>query len=711
MSLKSFIRSSWRYWIYVTIAALLLSSLYSVGMATSSSTQFGRYYLWVLGLNIGALVVLVIVIFMRLIRLRKQLQENQPGSLLTRRLLLVMVSLTMPPLMVLYVFAADFLQEGIDSWFDVRMEQALDDALALGQLYLDVRSIEVLEQTSVVADQLRKIDDINATKILSQGIDQTSASELSLLTAAGKIITSSLLDPRLLPDLPESHVLMGAMFSGQYLSVEPTVDEGLKIRVAIRLENPSLSSDGRILQAIYPLPDRFATLAVRIENEYHSYQNLAYLRQSLKLSFVLVLSMVLLLALLLAVLAAFSASRRLARPIGELAVAAKRIGEREYQVELPQTSADEIGSLIKAFQEMATQLESSDRQTEQAKAQLENERTYLETVLGRLSSGVVTLDHNNSFQTANESACEMLGLNWPNEKSCKLETFISTSPAISALLYAIQQHKDKAVWRFDVTVNDDAGERIWALRAAQLYQDGSLVVVLDELTDLIKAQRDAAWGEVAQRLAHEVKNPLTPIRLAAERLRHKYLKTMPEDQAQVLDRSTKTIVAQVDALKDMVDAFSEFSRNPKLKPKVIEINNLMQSIYELYCLEDGHSFKIDLDGNPFIKIDPGRIRQVIHNLVKNAIEATPDDGEITLRSRILKQHNKTTLEISVADNGIGLPESIKDKLFEPYASTKPKGTGLGLAIVKQIAEEHHGSCFANNKGNGAEVGIRIPLEL
>lgn len=711
MRVWAFIKRTWRYWLYVALAAILLSSLYSVGMAASSSAQFGRYYLWVLGLNIIALIVLIIVIFLRLIRLRKQLQENRPGSLLTRRLLLIMVSITMPPLMVLYIFAADFLQEGIDSWFDVRMERALDDALALGQVYLDVRSVEVLEQTKQVADQIQQSPANQATKILAQSLDTSTASELSLLSTSGKVIVTSLLDPRLLPDLPESHVLMGAMFSSQYLSVEPTTDNGLKIRVAIRLENPSLSREGRILQAIYPMPDRFAQLAVRIENEYHSYQNLAFLRQSLKLSFVLVLSMVLLLALLLAVLAAFSASRRLARPVGELARAAKRVGQREYHVALPETSADEIGSLIKAFGEMAKQLERSDRQTQQTKAQLENERTYLEKVLGRLSSGVITLNHENTLQTVNASASEMLELDWPKDRNKDLSQLADKHAAISALQYAVQQNKHKKEWRYDVTVQAEFGERVLALRAAQLYQDGSLVVVFDELTDLIRAQRDAAWGEVARRLAHEVKNPLTPIRLAAERLRHKYLNNMPEDQAKVLDRSTKTIVNQVDALKKMVDAFSDFARNPELILKETAINALIGDIYELYQNQNEHKFTLDLAEDYTLNIDAGRIRQVLHNLIKNAIEATPGEGEIIIRTQILEgQGSRHFVELSVIDQGLGLPEEIQDRLFEPYASTKPKGTGLGLAIVKQIAEEHGGHCFAKNIKQGAIVGICLPVD-
>jgi len=350
----------------------------------------------------------------------------------------------------------------------------------------------------------------------------------------------------------------------------------------------------------------------------------------------------------------------------------------------------------------------------------EGQRAYLEAVLGRLSSGVLVVDGELCLRIANSAANQITGVALHSHVGQTLHELRELSAVFSHLVDAIvpQLSGAKAEWREEVTVFGSGGRQVLMCRGAMLGgaadRARSYVIVFDDITNLIQAQRDAAWGEVARRLAHEIKNPLTPIQLSAERLRHKYLKTMEPKDADVLDRATHTIVQQVEVMKEMVKAFAEYARTPKLKLHSIDANQLIDEVLDLYRSDEARiSIETALDKSlPAIEADSGRLRQLMHNLIKNALEAMADVAQPHLKvaTRACTERGNPCIEFQVSDNGPGIPAELMGKVFEPYVTTKPKGSGLGLAIVKKIVEEHGGIISAENVAEGgAQLTVRLPL--
>ena len=328
----------------------------------------------------------------------------------------------------------------------------------------------------------------------------------------------------------------------------------------------------------------------------------------------------------------------------------------------------------------------------------------------------MTFDGQGQLRTANPAATQILGLALTEFLEQPLSVAVEREPGLEPLAELVDRHfGDSRDWREELLLERTGQQQVLMCRGAQLPTAGEgVVLVFDDMTDLVRAQREAAWGEVARRLAHEVKNPLTPIQLSAERLRHKYLKQMPEADAEVLDRATRTIVAQVEALKTMVNAFSEYSRAPALQLEALRVSDLVNEVLELY--RSGEK-KLQVEtrwmaSEPLVFVDPGRIRQLLHNLVKNAQEASESrDLELEFATEVIWSDGHAWLSLSMRDNGPGLPFEIIDKLFEPYATTKSGGTGIGLAIVKQIAEEHGGQIQArNDETGGAVFELHLPVD-
>jgi nitrogen fixation/metabolism regulation signal transduction histidine kinase len=695
---------------------LLLLALVLMSNATEQSRDVGHLYLWLLLASSAGLVVLVALIGHHLRRLWRQFRAHVPGARLTARLVVMFVLIALAPVTVVYIFSVQFLHRGIDSWFDVRVEKSLEEALELSRTAMELRMREVLKQTERMADSLTAIDPGTVALTVSDILNHSDADELTLFAQSGHIVaTASANATVVVPNRPPDAVLLQVRQGRDYVGLDPIGELGFYIRAVVNVPARDTRAEPQILQALFSVTDRFGLLAESVQTAFATYQELLFLRAPLKASFVLTLSLALLLGMLSALWAAVYSANRLVEPIRDLAEGTRAVAAGEYDKQVSQTSNDELGFLVDSFNQMTRSLAEARDTAQHNRDLLEEERAYLEAVLARLSSGVLTLDLEGHLRTCNSAAGLILGIN------------LEASPAhhdgpnpLHKLLDAIAPHLTAADddWRQEVTLFSSSGRQILICRGSSLPdptgRERGHVVVFDDVTTLVQAERNAAWTEVARRLAHEIKNPLTPIQLAAERIRHKYLKNMTPEEARVLDRSTQTIIQQVQAMKEMVDAFNQYARPPQLNLTTVALNDFITDVLYLYRdYPAGVEIQLDLDSNqPLIEADQGRLRQLLHNLVKNAIEAIRDGQGSTLRitTRWDRRAATESVELRFQDDGPGFPEQLQGTVFEPYVTTKPKGTGLGLAIVRRIVEEHGGLIHLESPPEGgACIVIRLPI--
>ena len=707
----------------VALFVLLLASLALMSDATHSSTQFGRLYTALLIINGLAILILVGLIIKNLYLLLMGLRQQVPGSKLTARLVILFVVLSVTPVSVVYYFSLDFLQRGIDSWFDVRVENSLNDALELSQASLGARMRDLLRQTRQVSTDLSSTPDDLVSLSLNAMRENLDASELTLFSQSGRIIASNSAEStKLVPVRLDETVQSRVRQDSQYFGLIPLPDSGLSIRVAVSVPSADPMGESRILQALFSVSDRINTLANNVQQAFTQYRELVYLRKPLKVTFILTLSLVLLLTLLMAIWAAFFFARRLVQPIGDLVVGTQAVAAGNYRTQLPMPGRDELGFLVRSFNTMTQKIAMVTDEATRSQRQLAEQHAYLEVVLAHLSSGVVTLDMERRLHTSNAAASQILGVNLDAYEGFSLDKLTHEQPQTLLFIDMIYAHLDNqdTEWREEMTFFNTTGRQVLLCRGSLLpaaneqeFASG-YIILFDDITNLVQAQRNAAWGEVARRLAHEIKNPLTPIQLSAERLRHKYLGKMSPADAELLDRSTHTIVQQVETLKEMVKAFSDYARMPNLELKPTDLNNVINEVLDLYRHETARCrFEVQFDRDtPIIEADDGRLRQLLHNLIKNSLEAMGDqpDAELRISTQCMEKEACKFVEIRISDNGPGIPEDVVGQLFEPYITTKPKGSGLGLAIVKKIIEEHGGMIWAeNNETGGARIVIRLPV--
>lgn len=701
--------------------AMLMASLYLMSDATQNSARFGRLYIWLLLANTLALVLLSVLIGLNLFEVLRQVLRREPGSRLTLRLVVVFVGLALVPVFIVYYFSMSFLQRGIDSWFDVRIERSLEDAIELSRASLEFRLREHLRQVEALVDELKDLPDELAALTLAEQRSVLGALELTLLGPNNRVIASSSEQTAsVVPNFPADEVLLQIARGDSFVGLEPVRETGLNVRVVVPVPRAGPTDQSRALQAIFPVAERISALAVNVQQAFGQYKELVYLRGPLKQSFGYTLSLVLMLSVLFAVWMAFYSSRRLVAPIRELAQGTKAVAEGDFHRKLPVNQRDELGFLVRSFNEMTARLSAARDEAERSRRQAESQRAYLQTVLQSLSSGVLTLDRDLVLRTANAAAGDILGASLPEHVGRRLGDIARSLPVLDQFYKAVRPMLSGPAreWREQVVLFGEAGRKILMCRGAQLPEQSGLkggqVLVFDDITALVQAQRDAAWGEVARRLAHEIRNPLTPIQLSAERLQRKLAPGLSEADGKILQRSTRTIVQQVEALKAMVKAFSDYARAPSMQVESVDLNALMAEFAELYQA-GGHGVRILLrldERLPSVEADPGRLRQVLHNLIKNAFEALEGraGGRLELGTRCAHEAGCRYAEVTVADNGPGLDQDLIPHLFEPYVTGKPKGTGLGLAIVKKIVEEHGGMVWAENRTDGgARIVIRLPI--
>jgi len=701
---------------------LILGSLWLLSTSTENSAAFDRLHVWLLLLNlVGAAVLLGLIVY-NVAGLFGEYRARAPGSRLTVRLVSMFTALAVAPVLVVYVFSFQFISRGIDSWFDVRVERAVSTALELSRSALDVRTRELLERTEKLAIATRATPDALLATRLARAREELGAQELTAFAASGRIIASAAArDAPAIPEPPPDDVVLQVRAGMAHVGLDPSGDQGLYVRAVVPLGAAEFGGAPRLLQALFPVATRQGQLAEEVQQEFVRYRQLELLREPLKYTFILTLSLVLLVSLLTAVWGGFWAARRVVAPIQDLAEGTRAVARGEFDTRLPMPARDEVGFLVLSFNEMTARLADAREEAARSQHQVESERAFLEAVLVRLSSGVVVLDADQRIRTANAAALGVLGADQQRVAARPFARLRGAGLAARDFVDAVLPRLEagEREWREEVVLRGEGARRVLMCSATTLPglpgQQGGTVLVFDELTALVQAQRDAAWGEVARRLAHEIRNPLTPIQLAAERIRARLQDKLPAGDAEVLERATHTIIQQVAALQEMVKAFSEYARAPRMEVSRFSLGALVSEVAELYReREGGARIRIQLDAAlPQVEADSNRVRQMLHNLLRNSFDALEgrDDGSVQVATRLVHEQDARCAELVVEDNGPGFAPQILEAAFEPYVSSKPKGTGLGLAIVKKLAEEHGGSLAATNRPEGgARVTVRLPID-
>ncbi len=702
-------------WSVIGLAALLL-----LAKSAQNSSEFGRLQPWIVLLNVFGVFALIVLLVRRLWQLVRDFRNHVPGSRLTARTVMIFGALVIAPLLIVYFSSLEFLDRGIDSWFRVEVREGLKDALVLSRSALDLRVQAESRRTAVLARSLLGHSVLKIQGQLDQARRADSAREIVLYGANDRILAASLQDPLAdVPLSPPADLVRTVSERQTYVSLEPQPHGRFVIRIGVPLAGASGDAGQRYLMAVYPVPRQLSELSDAVQRSYSRYGNLTALREPLKYSFRLTLTLVLLLAMLAAIHGAIFSAERLARPVQDLIAGTRAVGKGDFATRLALPSRDEMGYLVHSFNDMTKRLRRAHDEATRSQQAVERERERLAIILARLSTGVLAVDRNLVVRMANRAAGGILGTDLSVATGRALPDLAAGNERLGQFVaaLAVRFARGREEWREQLDLGKPA--RMVTLMCACTPLPGEsgdmgYVIVFDDITALLEAQRDAAWGEVARRLAHEIKNPLTPIQLSAERLARRLKPILAAPEAEFLERATHTIVQQVESMQQMVNAFSEYARAPEMRVSRFSLNQLVTEVADLYRSQDPRA-TITLDLDPLlsaIEADRGRVRQILNNLLTNALEALEGHPEprLEISTRLEGGGVSAFAFMSVCDNGPGFQADLLGRIFDPYVTSKPKGTGLGLAIVKKIVEEHGGRIDADNRPEGgARIQVALPV--
>ena len=703
----------------IAIASLVGALLLFLLSKASSSSEFisGSSYTVVLILSGVFILSLIAIIANQIKKLFRNIKKDVMGSRLSMRLVISFTLMAVIPGLIVYLVSVNFLTRSIESWFNVKVESALDGGLKLCQKALDIMLTDLELKAERMALTLSSMPTTSQYGALSDLREKSGVQDATIISDQGKIIAVSSNDAEsFLPALPTLIQLKQAE-NNVYGKIEPITNKGLYLRVLTPINGALVSNERLILQILQPVPDSLSTIAESVQTVFQDYHKLSYSRDSLKVIFSITLTLVLMLAILTAVAIGFLLSKKLSEPLALLAEGTKKIAKGNFKTMLPEKGKDELGVLVRSFNSMTRQLDQATQTSENNQIRLESARSYLETVLAHLSSGVIVINDAMEIKSFNIAASKILQVDLSKNKDKLLTSISNNNELLTDFIRSIQEeiyafsNKKQTEVKKEFEIKYEKNNQVLLLQITPLPQNklNNYVLMIDDITMMIQAQRDAAWSEVARRLAHEIKNPLTPIQLSAERIKHKLGAKLNKDDTDILNKAVATIVNQVDAMKTMVNEFSEYARAPKLNLELTDINKFIKEISNLFE-NSGIKISTKLSRDlPETKVDVNMMRQVLINLIQNAQDAMINNTKKPI-IQISTNKLKNYIALSIEDNGPGFSADILKKAFEPYVTTKSHGTGLGLAIVKKIIEEHEGAITIENiKNSGALINIQLPI--
>lgn len=707
-ALRSLARSPKRT-ILAVVAALASISLFLLASASSNSKLFAASYPYLLAFNGALVVVLFGLVGVQLRQLWREYQRRDFGSRMKYRLALILTVIGVVPGVVVYAVSLQFVVRSIESWFDVRVESALEGGLALGQNALDFLVSQLADKAGTMVIELENADPA-APLLLNRLRERAGAATATVLNANGQILaTASDELGGLIPDLPSINQLRQARQARHLHSVDSLPDGRMMIRVIMPIPLRTLAGEPNLLQLTQAVPETFGRHADAVQEAYRDYQQLTLGRDGLNRIYSLTLTLTLLLALLSAVAAAFIISRRVIGPVLILAEGMRAVAGGDYRPRPALPARDELGVLTQSFNQMVLQIQEANTARDRNQAEVESARAYLEGVLANLSTGVIAFAPDGTMRAVNHGAMHILDDDLVGFEHITLEEWPRQHLFRDTLIQGFADNEGD--WHTQVELpRKDNPPLTLLIHGSRLPAStgGGRVVVFDDISRLLAAQRAEAWGEVARRLAHEIKNPLTPIQLSAERLAFKLADSLDDSGREMLQRATTTIVNQVEAMKNLVNAFRDYARLPAPVLEAVDLNALVREILHLYE-SSATAIRVELGRDlPPALGDPTQIRQVIHNMLQNAQDALAehDDGEV----KVITRRDGDFVVLLFRDNGPGFPAEVLAHAFQPYFTTKSRGTGLGLAMVKKIVDEHGGDVrLGNRDAGGAEVRIRLRL--
>jgi nitrogen fixation/metabolism regulation signal transduction histidine kinase len=712
----------------VAFTGIVLVLGFVLALTADTRGFYERHFVWLFWLNVTVAALLGVVIVLAAVRLALRMRRGKFGSHLLLKLAGIFALVGVVPGVLIYTVSYQFVSRSIETWFDARVEVALDAGLALGRGMLDAQVNDLRANTRLAAERLGDSRSLPTPLALERLREQLAAQEVAVLGGSGQSLVAAGSDVgAIAPERPPAAQLRQARTTGVVSQLEGLDDEpatpGVRPNPRVRAlallpsNDISLRGDDRFLLVVQSVPALLAGNALSVQTAYREYQQRALARDGLRKMYIGTLTLALILAVFGAVLLAALLGQQLARPLLLLAEGVRQVAAGDLTAKPVSTSRDEIGGLTRSFADMTEQLGQARGEVERSVAELESARTHLQTILDSLTAGVIVFDAERRIDTVNPGATRILKLplsayrGHPLEDVPGLLDFAERVWSRFELHAASPEAGERDHWQdsFELQTAADHDTLTLLVRGAVLPHDSRLMV-FDDISEVVSAQRSAAWSEVARRLAHEIKNPLTPIQLSAERLQHKLeAKLAGTDQA-MLVRSVGTIVAQVQAMKQLVNEFRDYARLPAARLVPLDLNALVAEVLGLYGqpIEQDRLAAACADGLPLVVGDASQLRQVIHNLVQNALDAVTErpDGRVQVVTEAARneQGELRAVRLKVLDNGPGFAEKVLKRAFEPYVTTKTKGTGLGLAVVKKIADEHGARVRITNRADLAPEG-------
>ncbi|GKS77349.1 HAMP domain-containing protein [Acidovorax sp. SUPP950] len=734
--------SRWALGVGVAImCAIGLVLLFLLTVATNNRALYERNYAWLFGLNVLVAVLLLAVLVWVVVRLAVRLRRGRFGSRLLVKLAGIFAVVGLLPGLLIYVVSYQFVSRSIESWFDVKVEGALSAGVSLARVTLDTIASDMAMQTRTASSQLAQVPDAAAGVVLERIRDQLGASDVVLFSTAGQPVASagqSRFD--LSPERPSAQLLRNARQQRATFQIEglddiadPAAVQNARVKTLVAVGNASvgLLVEPRYLQATLRLPQVLVSNAIAVQEANREYQERALAREGLRRMYIGTLTLSLFLAVFGAVLLAVLLGRQLARPLLVLAEGVREVASGNLSPKAVLQGNDELGGLTRSFAVMTQQLSDARTAVEHSMGEVDAARAHLQTILDNLTAGVIVLDAEGRIRSTNPGATRILRAPMAAFEGRPL----ADVPGLAEFASAVQGHFEAFLgdreqhgldhWQHSFDLYGSPASGVAANGTSLVARGAELpnalrLLVFDDISEIVSAQRAQAWGEVARRLAHEIKNPLTPIQLSAERLEMKLSGKLPDAEQAVLTKSVRTIVDQVDAMKRLVNEFRDYARLPAAELHALDLNALVTDVLQLYGAENATvPVEAELDPRcPEIAGDAQQLRQVIHNLLQNAQDASEptreQGGAAGAPVRITTRWSQSSrrVRLTVTDSGTGFPNHILQRAFEPYVTTKPRGTGLGLAVVKKIADEHGARVdLVNRVEEGVVLGAQVSLSF